>query len=154
MIGPRRLGASRFTGSAGLTDAAPTSTPPVWVASVVGGKGPISAFRRPDQALDFDRLLGLVVRYGWHAASPRMSRLPRQRERGENPGTRWGRTASFSCLAASGIAVTVATRFGPEELETLLAHVRSCEPTIRLPEAPGVEAILKHFDVRRTDERE
>ena len=50
------------------------------------------------------------------------------------------------------IPVTVAPRFGPEELETLLDHVRSCEPTTSLPEVPGVEAILKHFDVRRTDE--
>ena len=53
-----------------------------------------------------------------------------------------------------GIAVTAAPRFGPEDLETLLAHIRSCEPAARLPEAPGVEAVLKHFDVRRTDERE
>jgi hypothetical protein len=52
------------------------------------------------------------------------------------------------------IPVTVAPRFGPEELETLLAHVRSCNPVTRLPETPGVEAVLKHFDVRRTGEQE
>ncbi len=52
------------------------------------------------------------------------------------------------------IPVTIATRFGPEELEALLAHVRSCKPTTRLSEPPGIEGVLKHFDVRRTDERE
>lgn len=52
------------------------------------------------------------------------------------------------------VPVTAATHFGPEELETLLAHVRSCKLATRLSEAPGVEAVLKHFDVRRTDERE
>ena len=50
--------------------------------------------------------------------------------------------------------VTVGPRFGPEEIETLLAHVRSCKQSAHLPEAPGIEAVLKHFDVRRTDERE
>jgi hypothetical protein len=49
--------------------------------------------------------------------------------------------------------VTVAARFGPEELEMLLAHTRSCKPAAHLPKAPGVEAVLKLFDVRRTDER-
>ena len=52
------------------------------------------------------------------------------------------------------IPVTIAPRFGLEELETLLTHVRACVPVIHLPETPGVEAILKHFDLRRTDERE
>ena len=50
-----------------------------------------------------------------------------------------------------GSAVTVAPRFGPEELETLVAHVRSCKPATRFPQARGVEAVLKHFDVRRTE---
>ena len=62
-----------------------------------------------------------------------------------------GLVLAFAFLAA---AVTAASHLGPEELETLLAHVRSCKPATRLPEARGVEAVLKHFDLRRTDERE
>jgi len=64
-----------------------------------------------------------------------------------------GRLLVVSCRCCR-MPVTAAPRFGPEDLETLLAHVRSCQPATRVPEAPGVEAILKHFDVRRTDERE
>lgn len=52
------------------------------------------------------------------------------------------------------IPVAAATHFGAEELETLLAHVCSCKPGTRLAKEGGVEAVLKHFDVRRTDERE
>lgn len=52
------------------------------------------------------------------------------------------------------IPIAAATHFGPDELEMLLAHVRTCKPATRLPKAPGVEVILKHFEVRRIDERE
>ena len=41
-----------------------------------------------------------------------------------------------------------------KELETLLTQIRSCKPTTHLSEARGVEAVLKLYDVRRTDERE
>jgi hypothetical protein len=58
-----------------------------------------------------------------------------------------------SCRACR-ILVAAATHFGAEEVEALLAHVRSCEPGTRLPETPGVETVLKYFDVRRIDERE
>ena len=35
------------------------------------------------------------------------------------------------------IPVTAATHFGPEDLETLLAHVRSCNLATRLSEPPA-----------------
>jgi len=64
-----------------------------------------------------------------------------------------GRLLVVSCRYC-GLLVAAGTHFGSEEMETLLAHVRSCTPSTRLPEAPGVKAVLRHFDVRRTNERE
>ena len=54
----------------------------------------------------------------------------------------------------AGVARRAIVEFLADELETLLAHVRSCKLATSLSEARGVEAVLKHFDVRRTDERE
>ncbi len=47
------------------------------------------------------------------------------------------------------VAMTV--RVGAEELDAFLAHVRASEPDACLGPAPGVEAILHHFDVRETE---
>ena len=50
--------------------------------------------------------------------------------------------------------IVMAARIGYEELDALLAHVRSCRPSAHLPDPPGVEAILRHFEVRAMPEPE
>ena len=50
------------------------------------------------------------------------------------------------------LPVALAIRVGAAELDALLAHVRACEPDKHLGPAPGVDAILRHFDVRATEQ--
>ena len=43
--------------------------------------------------------------------------------------------------------VAVVPHIGDEELAALLAHVRACQPDQAPADHPGVEAILRHFNV-------
>jgi hypothetical protein len=46
------------------------------------------------------------------------------------------------------MVVVRTARLRDSRMERLVAHVRSCRPHEPLPEYPGVETILRHFDVR------
>ena len=58
-----------------------------------------------------------------------------------------GRLVLVSCRRCRMPIITVA-RIGHEELDALLAHVRSCQPSAILPDPPGVETVLRHFHVQ------
>ena len=52
---------------------------------------------------------------------------------------------------ACHVPVATVPRIGGEELAALLAHVRACRPDQAPADHRGVEAILRHFDVRATE---
>ena len=52
-----------------------------------------------------------------------------------------------------GIVVVRATRLGDKEMDRLVAHVRSCRPHEPLPDYPGVETVVRLFEVRALEPR-
>jgi hypothetical protein len=61
------------------------------------------------------------------------------------------RRFEIACGHCRTVIVGAARLVAADELETLLAHVRDCQPHVALPERPGVAEILRHFDVRSSE---
>ncbi len=62
-----------------------------------------------------------------------------------------GRLFLVSCKHCR-VPITMVARVGYEDLDALLAHVRSCRPNEAPRRPAGRVAILRHFDVRATGE--